>query len=265
MIDQDGYTPRLLSVDTVGGGSFQPSETKVEDNVVQMDYRKSSNNGVQYWTDYSMTETHPSSYLTLPYSESCVDGTFDYYHQGKEAFRQQWHGFESMEDKLRKMIEESDSAQGFTLVCDMDDGFAGLTAATIRHIEEEYKKHVFVVGISPPSATEKGEAGKELLKLSRMNQMLLFGAVLETTFIPIYTRSEPFHPLEKADFSQLFHQSAYISTSIESITTGLRLRERITLNSLCSRRIMGLGMQLGYQGDIMSSTLPGTIRVYLAN
>jgi hypothetical protein len=238
----------MLSVDTVGGALFDiPSE--VPKDVIEVNYSsgaKENTNEIRYWNQFASYETLASSFMTLPHSENSVEGTFDYYQQGTEGFHKEWNGFDSMEDKMRRLMENSGSPQGFQIIADMGNGFSGLCAETVQYIREEYRKHVLVFGVAEPSDLERGEGGKVMLSLSRLNQALALGTLKEysATYIPLFTPKNPISSLSRANFDDIYHQSAYLSTSIEAITTSLRLRRRIGLDGLCSQEPLGLGMSI---------------------
>ena len=57
---------------------------------------------------------------------------------------------EAFENRLHFFAEECDSLQGFQLLVDTDDGFAGLASCLAEELAEEYgQKGIFSITTSP--------------------------------------------------------------------------------------------------------------------
>ncbi len=144
-----------------------------------------------------------------------------------------------MDDRIRKMMEECDSAQGFQVLVDADTGFSGLSASLIQdNLCTEYPKKTFLVyGISSSSSSSS--------RIAKANQALLMKSMMESgvLYVPIHAPSQLdflggdrwTHNLDPR-FDTLYQSTGYISAAIDNISTPFHLP-----TSPASELVMGMG------------------------
>ncbi|RKP35520.1 Tubulin/FtsZ, GTPase domain-containing protein, partial [Dimargaris cristalligena] len=100
-----------------------------------------------YWTDFSENFFHPRTF-SPHFSTLAVNGGlngFAEFQQGRDLFRYQLTQGELNEDNLRFFVEESDYLQGFQIIANANDGFAGYTAAYVEYLRDEFPKEPVLV------------------------------------------------------------------------------------------------------------------------
>lgn len=116
---------------------------------------------------------------------------------------------EVMDERIRKYMEECDSAQGFQIITSSDDGFSGASATIVETLREEYgKKSILVFGVAGEST-----------RMSQVNQTLLMNSMHENEaiYVPLHT-PKAFSERLSPNLDSLYQTSAYLAAAIESIT-----------------------------------------------
>ena len=108
----------------------------VSDTNIEKEYRLS---WIDYWVPpYSLRK----SILALPYStQSQMSDNWDSYHQTASSSGTDWVGWkqDDLSDKVRALLEESDSCQGFTITTEGYGCYAGLATSLLQEFQEECK------------------------------------------------------------------------------------------------------------------------------
>lgn len=115
---------------------------------------------VSSWADFLYARYHPRTLNVLPGlvrdpEVQCL-GT---YSAGTEL----WQGAafnEEFCDRIRLYVEECDGLQGFHVLHDIDDGFAGLAGKCLEHLNDEYGRASFVLPLHYPRNTSYAQAGE---------------------------------------------------------------------------------------------------------
>jgi hypothetical protein len=123
----------------------------LESNSTQDTYSQLLSSSVNLWSDFNSITYNPDSIFELPsHSHNDPNNQFALYTTGKAAFKDMSDTL--MDERVRRFMEESDSAQGFQIFADVETGFSGLASSAIESISEEYpKKSIFVYGIHSAS------------------------------------------------------------------------------------------------------------------
>uniref|UniRef100_A0A3Q3LF75 Protein misato homolog 1 n=1 Tax=Mastacembelus armatus TaxID=205130 RepID=A0A3Q3LF75_9TELE len=116
---------------------------------VQKSYRLEGS--IKVWSDFLRIHLHPRTISVI----------HQYNHDGEahrlEAFGQgeallQGSVLENLEDKLHFFVEECDYLQGFQVLCDLADGFAGLGSKVTEMLQDSYGgRGILTWGLAPVS------------------------------------------------------------------------------------------------------------------
>ncbi|NXD86908.1 MSTO1 protein, partial [Halcyon senegalensis] len=104
----------------------------------------------QLWSDYLPVHLHPKSvYVIRQYMHDGDCGCLEAFGQG-ESLLQDPGCIEEVEDRLHFYVEECDDLQGFQVLCDLHDGFAGVGAKVTELLCDEYSgKGILTWGLTP--------------------------------------------------------------------------------------------------------------------
>ncbi|NXI50379.1 MSTO1 protein, partial [Chloroceryle aenea] len=104
----------------------------------------------QLWSDYLTLPLHPKSvYVLRQYLHGGDCGCLEAFGQG-ESLLQDPGCLEELEDRLHFYVEECDDLQGFQVLCDLHDGFAGVGAKVTELLCDEYSgKGILTWGLTP--------------------------------------------------------------------------------------------------------------------
>lgn len=248
----------LNSLSTWPGDRVETIKTEADSsnsiNEFQEDLKKIENNGggdldhkqynleesVQYWTDFMRTRYHPKSFnLIQEYQHGNVTQPFDCYLQGGEVWKSEAMR-EEFTDNIRSYVEECDCLQGFQILSDATDGFAGLCSSALQYIKDEYpSKACLVFPVIPPRTSDSN------FRLRNINTALLIASLSEMAdmFSPLSLSADCWNQTESyREFPHLaynpslpYHSSAVLSTLLDSVSLSYRLRPTgLRLNDLCS-------------------------------
>ncbi|KAF5292293.1 hypothetical protein FQA39_LY03327 [Lamprigera yunnana] len=190
---------------------------------------------VKVWSDFLYSRFHPRTVnVVQQYSyESAYN--FNSFSQGTALWQIPQFN-ETFSDKIRNYIEECDNLQGFHIILDATNGFSGLAASCMRHIEEEYEKKPILAFPVIPSHYQENEHRTSCLTASfrEMNIALCFDSLNEhsSLFVPISTGTSGWRcPTPKRTFNHVsfnqnlhYHTSAILAAALDTITIKHRLR-----------------------------------------
>ncbi|NXE84941.1 MSTO1 protein, partial [Cochlearius cochlearius] len=108
---------------------------------------------VQLWSDYLNVHLHPKSvYVIRQYMHDGECGCLEAFGQG-ESLLQDPGCVEELEDRLHFYVEECDYLQGFQVLCDLHNGFAGVGAKVTELLCDEYSgKGILTWGLTPATS-----------------------------------------------------------------------------------------------------------------
>ncbi|XP_056255645.1 protein misato homolog 1 isoform X1 [Seriola aureovittata] len=208
-----------LSVDTVNSRLAQ----------VQKGYRLEGN--VKVWSDFLRIHLHPRTISVI----------HQYNHDGEahrlEAFGQgeallQGSVLEDLEDKLHFFVEECDYLQGFQVLCDMADGFAGLGSKVTEMLLDSYSgRGILTWGLAPVSHPNSTPV-KDFYHLLNCTLATAHLSSHSSFFCPLTLRgglgrrppSPTAFPHLNYDPSLWYHSSSVLALALDALTLPYRLR-----------------------------------------
>ncbi|KAM7384610.1 hypothetical protein PAMA_011797 [Pampus argenteus] len=186
---------------------------------------------VKVWSDFLRIHLHPRT----------ISVVHQYNHDGEahrlEAFGQgetllQGSVLEDLEDKLHFFIEECDYLQGFQVLCDLADGFAGLGSKVTEMLQDSYGgRGILTWGLAPvshPDSTPMKDLYHQLNCTLGTVQM----ANHSSFFCPLTLRGglsrRPSSPVAfphlNLDPSLWYHSSSVLALALDALTVPYRLR-----------------------------------------
>ncbi|XP_048476412.1 protein misato homolog 1 [Rhincodon typus] len=197
---------------------------------------------VSVWSDYLRVHLHPKTVSVIQqYTHSSTSDRFEAFGFGEKLIRD--HSFlDDFEDRLHFYIEECDYLQGFHVLCDLQDSFAGLSARVVELLNDEYGgKGIFTCGFSPASYTDTSPV-KEVYRLLNSVMGIVHLSSRSSMFCPMSLnrnalgrkRPSPVgFPHIIYDASLNYHSSALLATALETLTVPYRLQSSgISLSQL---------------------------------
>lgn len=222
------YTPRLLIYDRAKNfGSmkrinalYEEPETPMEDlTVVQGEvytdhpFQKSLESetvpdgsllcdaNVRFWSDYNTQFYRPQSYL--PIDSTVNTNAFDQYELGRSAYTARNRDLDVLDSDVRPFLEECDLPQGFNIIADLHDAWAGWTTEMVQELASEFPKTPKFI-YSSVHPTQRGQCH-----------------ALGSTLLAVHDDIDAFLPL---DCTPSWSKSASAALWIDSITLPMRSR-----------------------------------------
>ncbi|CAA7263931.1 unnamed protein product [Cyclocybe aegerita] len=179
---------------------------------------------VRYWSDFGRPSYLPRSLQRIPDSSVWGNGSVNW-NDGPEFFSRYNEEFELMDSAVRLLIEDCDNIQGIQVLNDAST-FGSYMGSFFVSFRDEYLKlpslsfPLGVGGISKSLDIENAESTRKFL-----NEALYLSALneLSSMNIPINDPASWRGPRGWPTKSK-YHQSAILSTHIETVTLPLRLR-----------------------------------------
>ncbi|KAJ3041671.1 Protein misato 1 [Rhizophlyctis rosea] len=112
------------------------------------------------WSDFNKLYYHPKTMVEIrQYTHADEENQFALFTQGQDLFADADFREDFEEERLRYFVEECDSLQGFNLIADATNGFAGLSASITEYLQEEFPKNsILNVGLHDEQLVERSEA-----------------------------------------------------------------------------------------------------------
>lgn len=186
---------------------------------------------VKVWSDFLRIHLHPRTISVI----------HQYNHDGEahrlEAFGQgdallQGALLDELEDKLHFFVEECDYLQGFQVLCDMADGFAGLGSKVTEMLRDSYGgRGILTFGLSPVSHPASTPL-KDLYHHLNTTLGIVHMSSHSSFFCPLTLRgrlgrrppSPPTFPHLNYDPSLWYHSSSVLALALDALTVPYRLR-----------------------------------------
>ncbi|KAJ3165670.1 Protein misato 1 [Geranomyces variabilis] len=215
---------------------------------------------VTVWSDFNKLYYHPKTLVEVPHFLHEDDlKPFSAFTQGLDVMADHDFRDEVLEERMRFFVEESDSLQGFNLVADATDGFAGITASLLEYIADDFsKKAAITFGVHPAFDRLDTDKGRQVATL---NSSLLIEAAARNSslYVPLYAPyaaggSDHAWRYLKNDLSSTYKWSACLAAGIETALLPVRLKAHSlqlgTLAELVSggsvRTVAGLSVGLPF-------------------
>lgn len=183
-------------------------------------------NGVQYWTDYSKVQFHPSSLYEIQGLWKDIT-PFDDYGSGRGIVTESSQA-EELSNRLRFFAEECDHMQGFQFLVDDSCGFASIAGDFLEILVDEYvHTPVVLYTTRDPSSFTKFQDLRSSMR-RRLHDAISFVKLSSFTGLtvpvglPSLAKSETSRFLFLND-SNLFHSSAVYAASFHTATLPFRI------------------------------------------
>ncbi|EFA05270.1 protein misato [Tribolium castaneum] len=249
------FTPRLLLVDLKGSLKTLPQEGELyslpsqsapdqveiiaqppeEKNEFQKDIETNATltkiydleRQVRVWSDFLYTRFHPRTVNTVQeYQHDNENTPFDIFPLGANLWKKDQFS-EDFSDKIRNYIEECNSFQGFHILCDSTDAFAGITVSCLEHLNDDYDtKPVLGFPLVQPSTNP----------IHLLNLALCFDGFAEhsSLFVPLTSKPPQFNYIAPNPDLK-YHTSAILAATLDTLSLNYRLKSaKNTLIDVCS-------------------------------
>ncbi|XP_003475428.1 protein misato homolog 1 [Cavia porcellus] len=187
---------------------------------------------IKVWSDFLTVHLHPRSIcLIQKYNHEGETGRLEAFGQGESILKEPRY-LEELEDRLHFYVEECDYLQGFQILCDLHDGFAGVSTKTAELLQDEYSGRGIITWGLLPGPCNLGEPQKNIYRLLNT----VFGLVHLTAYSSFVcplslSGSLGLRPQPPVNFPYLdydatlpFHCSAILATALDTVTVPYRLR-----------------------------------------
>ncbi|KAL3984138.1 histone H2A [Sarotherodon galilaeus] len=208
-----------LSVDTVNSHLAR----------VQKSYRLEGS--VKVWSDFLRIHLHPRTISVIhQYNHDGEAHRLEAFGQGESLL--QGSVLEELEDRLHFFVEECDYLQGFQVLCDLADGFAGLGSKVTELLHDSYGgRGILTWGMLPVSHPDSTPV-KDLYRLLNCTLGMVHMASHSSLFCPLTLRGglgrRPSSPMTfthlSYDPSLWYHSSSVLALALDTLTAPYRLR-----------------------------------------
>uniref|UniRef100_A0A3B5MLF8 Protein misato homolog 1 n=1 Tax=Xiphophorus couchianus TaxID=32473 RepID=A0A3B5MLF8_9TELE len=183
--------------------SFNSQLTRVQKN-----YRLEGS--VTVWSDFLRLHLHPRSVAVIhQFNHDREAHRLETFGQGESVL--QGALLDELEDRLHFFVEECDYLQGFQVLCDLEDGFAGLGSKVTELLQDSYGgRGILTWGMAP------------VVHRDSRDRYHLLNAALGT--VNMAAHSSLFCPLTLLQAALWYHSSAILALALDALTVPYRLR-----------------------------------------
>ncbi|XP_043936097.1 protein misato homolog 1 [Protopterus annectens] len=233
-------------------------------------------NSVQLWSDYLQVHLHPRTISVIhDYSHDEQSSQFAAFGQGEGLFNCPRFQ-DDLEDRLHFFVEECDYLQGFQVLCDLHNGFSGLSAKTVELLQDEYHgKGILTCGVTPFSGADPS-LPKNIYRLINTVLGIVSLSSDSSLFCPLSVNRNmgrrslltTTFPYVIYDASLNYQTSALLATALETMTLPYRLHtfpvsmSQLT-DTMCSsgRKVVVAQASIPFPMKY-SSTLPDVLSIH---
>ncbi|XP_003707902.1 misato mitochondrial distribution and morphology regulator [Megachile rotundata] len=214
---------------------------------------------VNWWVDYLVPRFHPRTVnIIKEYKHGCTTQPFNIFTYGRSLWNTEQFS-EDFADRIRAYVEECDLMQGFQIILDSVDGFAGLGTSCMQYLKDEYEKSI----LSFPCIDSKTSEPSVSNLIKSLNTALCWQHAGEysSLYSPLCCGEAGWPQAgEPRAFNHLiydaelkYHSSALLATALDTLTIRYRRKEypNVVLSDLCADL-----NQFGRQAVATSLTLP---------
>ncbi|XP_057684043.1 protein misato homolog 1 [Corythoichthys intestinalis] len=196
---------------------------------VQKKYRLEGS--VKVWSDFLRIHLHPRTISVIHrYNHDGEADRLEAFGQGEALL--QGSVLEELDDKLHFFVEECDYFQGFQLLCDLADGFAGLGSKVTEMLQDAYGGRGILTYGTVPISHPNSTPIKDVYHLLNCALGMVHMANHSSFFCPLTLRSglglrstSPISfPYLNYDPSLWYHSSSVLSLALDTLTAPYRLR-----------------------------------------
>ncbi|CAK9805721.1 Protein misato [Anthophora quadrimaculata] len=199
-------------------------------------------NDVNSWVDYLLPKFHPRTLNMIgQYKLDCAISPFDIFTYGRNLWDTEQFS-ENFSEKIRAYVEECDSMQGFQIILDSGDGFAGLGTSCMQYLRDEYRKSI----LSFPCMDSKKIEPSMTNMIQALNTALCWQSMDEhaSLYSPLCCGQTAWPQVgDSRIFNHLtynselrYHSSALLATALDTLTIRYRRKEypNVVLSDLCA-------------------------------
>lgn len=200
---------------------------------VQKGYRLEGS--VKVWSDFLRIHLHPRTISVInQYNHDGEAHRLEAFGQGESLL--QGSVLEDLEDRLHFFVEECDYLQGFQVLCDLTDGFAGLGSNVTEMLRDSYGgRGILTFGLAPVSHPDSTPV-KDLYRLLNTTLGAVHMANNSSLFCPLTLRgglgrrpkAPTAFPHLDYDPSLWYHSSSVLALALDALTVPYRLRDNST-------------------------------------
>ena len=197
---------------------------------------------INSWVDYLVPRFHPRTVnIVKQYKHECTTQPFDVFTYGRNLWNAEKFS-EDFCDRIRAYVEDCDLMQGFQIILDSVDGFAGLGASCMQYLRDEYGKSILSF---PCMDSKKTEPSMSNL-VQALNTALCWQQIGEysSLYSPLCCGQTGWpQPGDPRPFNHLiydaelnYHSSALLATALDTLTLRYRRKEypNVVLSDLCA-------------------------------
>ncbi|XP_028911291.1 protein misato homolog 1 [Ornithorhynchus anatinus] len=188
--------------------------------------------GPRVWSDVLRVPLHPRSVcLVRQFNHDGDTGRLEAFGQGERLLAGPRYA-EELEDRLHFFVEECDCLQGFQVLCDVHDGFAGVGARAAELLRDEYPgRGILTWGLCPPPP-RSGPQPPGVYRLLNTALSLVPLAAHSSLLCPLTLAGglglrpppPPTFPLLHYEAADPNHSSAILAAALDTVTVPYRLR-----------------------------------------
>ncbi|XP_014869763.1 protein misato homolog 1 [Poecilia latipinna] len=208
----------------LGVDSFNNQLTRVQKN-----YRLEGS--VTVWSDFLRLHLHPRSVVVIhQFNHDGEAHRLETFGQGESTL--QGALLDELEDRLHFFVEECDYLQGFQVLCDLEDGFAGLGSKVTELLQDSYGgRGILTWGVAPVVHRDSTPA-RDRYHLLNAALGTVNMAAHSSLFCPLTLRGglggrpppPPLFPLLSYNPALWYHSSAILALALDALTVPYRLR-----------------------------------------
>lgn len=197
---------------------------------------------VNSWVDYLVPRFHYRTVNVVnAYNYGSTSQPFETYTYGRTLWATEQFS-DDFQNRIRNYVEECDLMQGFQVILDSTDGFAGLGTSCIQYLYDEYGKSILTFPCIDSQPTEPSKS--DLVKA--INTTLCWQHLGESAslYSPLccgnrgWLQPGDARVFEHVDFDRAlpYHSSAILATALDTLSIRYRRKEypNAVLSDLCA-------------------------------
>ncbi|KAL7561809.1 hypothetical protein ACA910_013345 [Epithemia clementina (nom. ined.)] len=224
------------------------------------------------WRDFWMPPCHPNSSLDIPLSgkksdDSRLDVAWSHYYPISQASEsnvlRSWIEDEFL-DRIRQMLEDCDSCQGFNIASSGHGAYAGLTTQLLQYLKDDCpaaRRFVWSISENASSAPRTSDSNAPSWRTQRIEQartQMEVGLMWHDYMDAAHAVLDLQLPAVRVQRHALFHNSAILAAALEAATLPYRLaagNSSLAAAAPSSR----IGLKSYYYGDFSGDSSFGSV------
>ncbi|XP_061839279.1 protein misato homolog 1 [Nerophis lumbriciformis] len=215
-------------------GSLRLDTVNAQLAAIQKSYQLEGS--VKVWSDFLRIHLHPRTISVIhQYNHDGEAERLEAFGQGESLL--QGKVVDELDDKLHFFVEECDYFQGFQILCDVADGFAGLGSKVTEMLQDSYGgRGILTYGLEPVARHDSTPA-KDVYRLLNCAMATAHLASNSSFYCPLTLRgglglraSAPvIFPHLTYDPSLWYHSSAVLALALDALTVPYRRRNGVPM------------------------------------